>query len=332
MSDPITITFLDRETLPKATQLRAPRFRHHWENFPSTAPEHLPSRAAGAQIIVTNKVPLRRDVLVQLPELRMIAVAATGTDVIDTDYCADHGITVSNVKDYATASVPEHTFALLLSLSRSVQAYHRSVAKGRWAETGQFCYFDHPISDLRGKALGIIGRGALGQSVAKLGAAFGMRVHFLASPRHAPGASNSLPAAAFWAQSDVISIHCPLNDQTRGMINVDAFAAMTRRPFLINTARGGIVDEAALARALQSGQIAGAAFDVLSAEPMPPDHPFHALMDRPDFLLTPHVAWASAQATQRLADQLISNIEAFVAQNLSPAATTPPSFLESSGV
>lgn len=307
------IVFLDRETLPEAVTLRKPDFPHDWHEHPRTAPDDIVERARGAEIIVTNKVPLRADTLARLPDLELIAVAATGTDVIDLAACKERGITVSNIRGYATATVPEHTFALILSLMRSVAPFHRAVAEGRWAQAGQFCFFDFPIFNLQGKVLGIIGDGALGKSVARLGEAFGMEVRFSAYKGVAGMGPLYTPFEKILAESDVISLHCPLMPETRNLIGAAEFAAMKKRPLIINTARGGLVDEQALAEALTAGQIAGAGFDVVTEEPIPADHPFMALMDRPDFILTPHVAWAGREAIQSLSDQLIDNIEAYVA-------------------
>ena len=307
------IVFLDRETLPDAVTVRRPGFAHDWQEYPRSRPEDIVERAKGAEIVVTNKVPLRVDTLAQLPELKLIAVAATGTDVIDLAACRERGITVSNIRGYAEATVPEHTFALILSLMRSVAPFHQSVAEGRWAEAAQFCYFDFPIFNLKGKVLGVIGDGVLGKAVARIGEAFGMDVRF-SSYKGVDGMGPLYtPFETILAESDVITLHCPLMPQTRNLIGAVEFAAMRKRPLVINTARGGLVDEAALAEALKKGQIAGAGFDVVTKEPIPADHPFMALMDRPDFILTPHVAWAGREAIQTLSDQLIDNIEAFVA-------------------
>ncbi|MEQ9606310.1 MAG: D-2-hydroxyacid dehydrogenase [Kiloniellaceae bacterium] len=307
------IVFLDRETLPDAVTVRRPGFAHDWQEHPRSRPEDVVERARGAEIVITNKVPLRADTLAQLPELKLIAVAATGTDVIDLAACRERGITVSNIRGYAEATVPEHTFALILSLMRSVAPYHRSVAKGRWGEAAQFCYFDYPIFNLKGKVLGVIGDGVLGKAVARIGEAFGMDVRF-SSYKGVDGMGPLYtPFETILAESDVITLHCPLMPQTRNLIGPAEFAAMKKRPLVINTARGGLVDKAALAEALKQGQIAGAGFDVVTREPIAADHPFMDLMGRPDFILTPHVAWAGREAIQALSDQLIDNIEAFVA-------------------
>ena len=255
---------------------------------------------------------LTADVLAQAPKLKLIAVAATGTDNIDLAACQQRGIVVSNVRNYAKHTVPEHTFALIFALRRSICAYRDAVKAGRWQEAAQFCFFDHPIRDLAGSTLGVIGDGVLGQAVATIGRALGMRVLFSAHKGRSGQGRLYTPFEDVLHQADVLTLHCPLNANTRHMIGAAEFAQMTRKPLLINTGRGGLVDETAVGPALQAGHISGAAFDVTSIEPPPADHPFMALLDRPDFILTPHVAWASAEAIQALADQLIDNVEAFV--------------------
>jgi glycerate dehydrogenase len=185
------------------------------------------------------------------------------------------------------------------------------VRAGRWLEAGQFCFFDYPIRDLAGSTLGIVGAGALGQATAAMGRALGLRVLFAAHGAHVDVNEECVPLDTLLAQSDIISLHCPLTPATHNLINAAAFARMSHRPLLINTARGGLVDEAALVHALQSGQISGAGFDVVSEEPLPAQHPFQTILGHPGFILTPHVAWASDEAIQALADQLIDNIVAF---------------------
>jgi glycerate dehydrogenase len=309
----LSIVFLDRDTLAPDTVLRRPAFEHRWTEYDRTASDQVAERIAEADIVITNKAPIRRSALENASRLEMIGVAATGTDIIDLDACRERGIVVSNIRGYAIHTVPEHTFALILALRRSLIGYRQAVRRGRWQEAAQFCFFDHPISDLHGSRLGIIGEGAIGQAVAEIAKAFGMTPVFAAHK----GASGLGPLYTPWdevlATSDVITLHCPLTPATRNMIARPEFEAMKRRPLVINTARGGLIDEEALVAALTEGLIAGAAIDVLSTEPPDDDHPFFALMDRPDFLLTPHVAWASREAIQTLADQLIDNIEAFVA-------------------
>lgn len=307
------IVFLDRNTLPAHVRLRAPAFAHDMVCHDNTVAADLSERISDADVIIVNKVRIARDVIERALRLKHIAVAATGTDNVDLDACQQRGILVSHIPNYAVHSVPEHTFALIFALRRSICAYRDAVRDGRWQAAGQFCFFDHPIRDLAGSTLGIIGSGALGHAVATLGRAFGMRV--LVAARKGQAAVNSVQVAfnQMLAEADVITLHCPLVPETHHLIGRAEFAAMHRSPLLINTARGGLVDEAAVGPALAARQISGAAFDVVTAEPPPPNHPFMALAHRPDFILTPHIAWGSEEAVQALADQLIDNIEAFAA-------------------
>lgn len=312
MSTPLHIVFLDRDTLSPHTTLQAFDFPHTLVLHDRTAPEQVAERIAGADIVVLNKVRLTAAHLAAAPQLRLVTVAATGTDNIDLAACQARGVVVSNIRHYAVHTVPEHTFALIFALRRSICAYQDAVRAGRWQQAGQFCFFDHPIRDLAGSTLGIIGDGVLGQAVATLGRALGMRVVFAGHKGRAEQGALYVPFEQVLAQSDVLTLHCPLNARTRHMIGAPEFALMARKPLLINTARGGLVDEAAVGPALAAGQISGAAFDVVSTEPPSADHPFMALVKRPDFILTPHVAWASDEAIQSLADQLVANVNAFV--------------------
>jgi glycerate dehydrogenase len=305
------IVFLDRDTLPSGVRLRSPSFDHEWISFGQTGQAEVASRIVDADIVVTNKAPVRRDAIETATKLVLVAVAATGTDNVDLDACAPRGITVSNIRGYALHTVPEHTFALILALRRNIIAYRNSVGRGRWADTGQFSYFDYPVNDLAGSTLGVIGDGVIGRAVSDLGRAFGMTVLF-ASYKGVTGMGPLYtPFEEVLRTSDVITLHAPLLPSTLNMIGREEFALMQRQPLLINTARGGLVDEAALCEALEQGRIGGAGFDVATKEPPPPDHSLLRLLDRPNFILTPHVAWSSAEATQTLANQLIDNVEAF---------------------
>lgn len=304
------IVFLDRDSLQ--ARVRAPAFDHHWQDHGATAEDQVVARLAGATVAVTNKVPLRAAAIERLPDLRMVAVAATGTDNIDLAACRARGIVVSNIRDYSLVSVPEHCFALLLALRRNLRAYLADVDAGRWERSTRFCLLDHPIGDLAGSRLGIVGYGALGSKVAQLGRAFGMEILATSrSPVTDPGVAQ-LPLDALLASADVVSLHLPLTGQTRHLIGARELGLMQPHALLINTARGGLVDEAALAAALQDGSIGGAGFDVLSKEPPAPDNPLLRLR-LPNFILTPHVAWASGGAMQTLADMLVDNIEAWAA-------------------
>ncbi len=305
------IVYLERESI--VAEVRRPAFPHHWHEHPCTLQTEVGERLAGATIAIVNKLQLDAGLIAALPALRMIAVAATGTNNVDLDACRAHDIVVSNIRGYAVHTVPEHVFALLLALSRNLTAYRQSVAAGRWQQAEQFCFFDHPIRDLHGMTLAIIGSGSLGSGVARLAEAFGM--HVLRSERKdaatlRPGYT---PFPQVLCEADVISLHCPLTSATRHLIGADELQAMKRSALLINTARGGLVDEAALLAALRQGRIAGAGFDVLSVEPPTAGNPLLTaeLLALPNFLLTPHVAWASQPAMQALADQLTANLEAF---------------------
>ncbi len=309
---PLTIVFLDRETLPPEIVVRAPRVPHRWVDHQRTAPDQVVERAADAEIVVVNKVALRSEALAQLPRLRMVAVAATGTDNVDVSWCREHGIAVTNVRGYAVHSVPEHVFALLLALKRGLFAYRDEMRRGRWPDSPQFCFFAAPIEDLHGSRIGIVGRGSIGRAVATLGRAFGMAPLFAGRKGAKEVANGCVPFEQVLAESDVITLHCPLTPETRGLFGAAEFRLMHRQPLLINTARGPLIDDDALVAAMDEGLISGAAVDVLNAEPPPADHPLLTLLDRPNFMMTPHVAWASRQAMQRLADQLIDNIETFV--------------------
>lgn len=296
-------------------EMRRPAFAHEWIDYPATAPAQLVERLAGADIAITNKVAIDAAALAALPDLKMIAISATGTNNVDLDACRARGIAVSNIRGYAEHTVPEHVMALLLALSRNLIAWRETLQAGAWQRAAQFCLFDHPIRDLHGATLGLIGSGTLGNGVARLAEAFGMRVR-RAERKHATAVRPGYTAfAEVLATADAISLHCPLTAETTGLIGEPELRAMKRSALLINTARGGIVDEAALVRALKEGWIAGAGFDVVTVEPPPAGHPLldPALLALPNFLLTPHVAWSSRPAMQTLADQLIANIEAFAA-------------------
>ena len=304
------IVFLERDSI--RGEFRRPDFPHDYDEYPLTAAADVAARVGEASIVITNKVVLRGELLAALPQLKMIACAATGTDNVDLDWCRSHGIVVSNIRGYAANTVPEHAIALAMALRRNLLAYRRDVQAGKWQRSSNFCFFDHPIRDLHGATLGLVGRGSLGEGVARLAEAFGMRVLW-AEHKGVDAAKVSPGRTAFedvLRQSDVVSLHCPLNAETRGLIGEAELRLMKPDAVLINTARGGIVDEAALARALKEGWIGGAGFDVLSQEPPREGNPLLEL-DLPNFILTPHVAWASARAMQALLDQLTGNIEAF---------------------
>ncbi|KAA1284851.1 glycerate dehydrogenase [Alcaligenes faecalis] len=308
------IVFLDRETLSDSVALPQVPFKHELQVYGRTAPDQVAERIADAEIVISNKVALRREHLQAAPNLKMIALAATGSDNIDLDAAHERQIVVSNIRDYAVRSVPEHVFALIFALRRNICAYRQSVKEGRWQEAQQFCYFDYPIRDLAGSTLGLIGSGSLGQAVATMGRALGMKVIF-AQRRGQTIVSNAddrLPFEQVLEQADILSLHCPLTAETQNMLGMAEFERMApRRPLLINTARGGLIDNQALEHALRQGWLGGAGIDVCTPEPPPADHILMRLLDLPNYILTPHIGWASQEAMQALANQLIENIAAF---------------------
>ncbi len=300
-----SIVFLDRESL--GASVRKPGFDHVYVEHDATAPHEIVDRLKEATVCITNKVPLRADTLAQLPKLKLIAVAATGTDVIDKKAAKERGIAVVNIRDYAFNTVPEHVIALMFALKRKLVQYHTDVRNGVWNASRQFCFLDHDIHDIAGATMGIVGYGAIGKSIGKRAEALGMKViAYDVFPQE-----GLVDFDTVLRESDVITLHAPLTPETRNMIGAAQLKAMKPSAILINTARGGLVDEAALAEALKARTIAGAGFDVLIEEP---PRNGNVLLDPsiPNLIVTPHVAWASREAMQILSDQLIDNIEAFV--------------------
>jgi len=307
------IVFLDRATIAPQIVIRKPNFPCELVEHPRTKPDEVVERLKGAEVAILNKVRLTAEMLCQLPDLKLIAVAATGSDCIDKPYCQRNGIAISNIRGYSGRTVPEQTFALMLALRRSIVPFRADVLAGEWQKADQFCFFNHSIRDLGGARLGIIGEGFLGQRVAEIGRVFGMKPMFAAHK----GKTGLGPLYTPWAEvletADVITLHCPLTPETANVIGLPEFRQMKRRPLIINTARGGLIDETALEIALEEGLISGAGIDVTTPEPPPLDSVLMRIARRSNVIVTPHIAWASDEAQQTLADQLIDNIEAFVA-------------------
>jgi glycerate dehydrogenase len=303
------IVFLERNTIQ--ANFRSPSFAHEWIEHAQSRQDEVIERLRGATIVISNKLALREAQLSSSPTVKLIAVAATGFDNIDLGYCRAHGIAVSNSRGYAINSVPEHVLMLVLALRRNLLAYREDVQNGKWQHSKQFCLLSHPLHDISGSTLGIVGFGSIGKAMAKLGEAVGMKV-LISEHKNAKTIRPGRTAfAEILRQSDVISLHCPLTEETRDLFGRSEFAAMKPGALLINSARGALVVDDALIEALQTGSLGGAAFDAFREEP-----PVHgsALLDLalPNFIVTPHVAWASHEATQALADQVIDNIEAFI--------------------
>ena len=280
------------------------QFHHHTET------DQVDERIAHARIIVTNKVRITREHIQAAPELRLVCVAATGTNNIDLDAASDAGVVVSNARNYATASVVEHVFALLLTLVRHLDSYRQRVKAGDWSRSPNFCLFDGSIEELSGKTLGIVGFGVLGRAVAQLAQAVSMRVQ-IAQRLHGPPLPGRIPFDQLIETSDIVSLHCPLSAQTQGLIGEPQLRRMKNTAILINTARGGIVDEQALVRALQQGWIAAAGVDVVTQEPPEASNPL-LQYSSPRLVVTPHVAWASRAARQQLITEIVDNIQAYL--------------------
>ena len=282
-----------------------------WAMHPQTDAALTAQRIAGAAVAVTNKVVIDGAVMGACPDLRLICVAATGTNNVDLEAARQRGIAVSNVTRYATSSVVQHVFALILALTTRLAEHAAAARDGRWAASDMFCVLDFPFRELAGKTLGIVGYGELGQGVARLAEAFGMTV-LVAQRPGGPAVAGRVGLEELLARADVVSLHLPLADNTRGLIRARELALMKKDALLINTARGGIVDETALIAALRAGRLGGAGVDVLAVEPPRQGSP---LLDDPlpNLIVTPHVAWASRESRQRLLDEVAENIRAFAA-------------------
>ena len=310
----MNIVFLDSTGIPASHRIPSFSFPHQLTEYAHTAAEQILERAKDADIIITSKVILNHEILSQLPKLKLIAVTATGTNNIDLVAAKALGITVKNVTGYSSVTVPEHVIGMIYALKHRLIDYHRDqLLTERWATCGQFCYVDYPISDVQGSTLGIIGRGCIGNEVARLAQAVGIRVLF-AEHQHATTIREGYTAFdEVLKQADVISLHCPLTPQTEQLINAKTLALMKPNACLINTGRGGLINEADLLQALQSGKLAGAALDVLVKEPPASDDALWlAAKTQPNLLITPHVAWASDSALTTLVNKVAQNIEEFV--------------------
>lgn len=279
--------------------------------YDRTAPHETLARAAEAEILLTNKVVLGREHLARLPKLRYISVLATGTNVVDLAAARERGIPVSNVPAYSTMSVAQATFALLLELTHHTGHHAQAVRQGRWSQCPDFSFHDFPLIELAGRTMGIVGFGSIGRAVAAIAHAFGMNVlAYNPSPKPAPEWVRFVDLETLFRESDVVSLHCPLTPQTERLVNAARLALMKPTAFLLNTSRGPVVDEPALAAALNEGRLAGAGLDVLSVEPPPPEHP---LLRARNCIITPHYAWATGAARRRLMQVSVENVRAFLA-------------------
>lgn len=304
------IVFLDRVAV--RVPLRPLRFPHRWFEYPTSTPENVLQRLEGASVAVTNRFPFREEHLRALPELRLIAVSATGYDCLDMEACRRHGVAVTNVRDWCTSTVAEHAFAMIFALQRQLFRYRLLVQAGAWQKSAFYGVLEEPLPEtLQGSTLGIIGLGALGRRLASIGEAIGMRV-WVAERRASTPRPGRVSFEDVLRSSEVLCLTCPLTPDTRGLIGAAELATMKPTALLINCARGSVVDDDALAEALREGRLGGAGVDVLREEPPRNGNPLLDL-DLPNLIVTPHTAFASRQALETLAEKLMAGIEAFAA-------------------
>lgn len=266
-------------------------------------------RAADAEVVLTNKTPVSADAIARLPRLRYVGVLATGYNVVDVAAAKARGIPVTNVPGYGTPAVAQHVFALILELASRTGHHAQAVRDGRWSACPDFCFWDFPLVELTGRTLGIVGYGSIGEAVARIGRAFGMNILASARRPRADAGVEFVSTDEIFRRADIVTLHCPLTDETRGLVNAARLATMKPGAFLINTGRGPLVVEQDLADALNAGRIAGAGLDVLSVEPPPPGNP---LFTAKNCLITPHIAWATRAARARLLDEVVGNLRAFL--------------------
>jgi glycerate dehydrogenase len=281
------------------------------EIYDRTPPNEVVKRAADSEMVLTNKTVLTREQINRLPKLNYIGVMATGYNIVDVTAARERGVPVTNVPTYGTRSVAQMTFALLLELTQHVGHHAQTVGEGRWTRSPDFCYWDYPLMELDGLTIGIVGFGRIGRTVADLAVAFGMKVlaHSRTVPQEKSQNVDFVDLARLFQTSDVVSLHCPLTTETKHLVNAERLSSMKPTAFLLNTSRGPLIDEPALAKALNSDQIAGAAVDVLEAEPPRAGNP---LFTAKNCLITPHIAWATRSARARLMATAIANAKAFL--------------------
>lgn len=316
------MVFLDAASLPSVdlTPLQQPGFE--LQTYPHSDRPELAGRLAGATVAIVNKVVLDASILAALPDLKLICVTATGINNIDLAAASRAGISVCNARDYALAAVPQHCMALLLALTNQLLPYQQAIARGDWSKSPQFCLLDYPIRQLRGLHFAVIGYGGLGQATAELARAFGMQVLIAERPDASNIRPGRVPFRQALEQADVLSLHCPATADNHHLLNATTLGWLKPKALLLNTARGSLIDSAALAKALKNQQLGGAALDVLEQEPPAADHP---LLDPtvPNLLLSPHVAWASGQAMQALINQTAENIRAWQQGQLQRCCNMP---------
>ena len=300
------IVFLDRSTFPKNCLFPKIDFNHSWKTYNFTKKSDVRRRIRNANIIITNKIELNKSNLVHAKKLELIAITATGTNIIDLDYCKKNNISVCNLIDYASISVSEHVLTLMLTLSKNIKGLENDINNKLWQKRKVFALLSREINDLYGKTMGIIGKGSIGLKVGRLTKAFGMNTKFFSVRNYKKNDFKK-----FISSLDYLSIHCPLNSSTQDLITMKELRIMKKNLILINTARGGIVNEIDLTKALKRKIIAGAGIDVTSKEPPHSSHAYYSVLNKSNFIWTPHTAWASRETLQEAINQLIENINSF---------------------
>ena len=311
----MNIVFLDSTAIPNHIPIPRPSFAHTWTEYEHTSSAETIERAKDADIVITSKVIFDRETLKQLPKLKLIAITATGTNNVDLVAAEEMGITVRNVTGYSSTTVPEHVIGLIFSLKHSLAGWLRDQSEAKWPKSKQFCYFDYPITDVRGSTLGVFGKGCLGTEVGRLANAVGMKVLYAEHKDATVCREGYTPFYEVLKQADIVTLHCPLTETTKNLINADILSKMKKGAFLINTGRGPLIDELALVDALKTGHLGGAALDVMVKEPPEKDNPLIlAAKTMPNLIITPHIAWASDSAVTTLVGKVMQNIEEFVQQ------------------
>jgi glycerate dehydrogenase len=308
----VRIVYLDRGSIPERFIVSRPTIAHEWEDYSKSRPDQVIERSLGANVLVSNKVLITEDILLACPGVQHVAVSATGYNIVDLDACRRLGVSVSNIPSYAANTVAEHTITSALCLRRSLNSYRNKVISGEWQLSDTFCLFAKPLSDIKGATFGVIGFGELGQATASMAHALGMNVIFSSKSKHQSEVAKQVSFDELIQQSDIISLHCSLNQNTKNLIDLTQLKRMKPHCILINTARGGIVNEVDVVSAVEQELIGGIAFDVLIEEPPKGDSPILSIANRDNVILTPHIAWASEQAMQSLVNILAANIEGFL--------------------
>ena len=311
----MNIVFLDSTAIPKHIPISRPSFPHNWVEYEYTSAEQTIERAKDADIIITSKVILSREVLQQLPKLKLIALTATGTNNVDLDAAKELGVAVKNVTGYSATTVPEHVLGMIFALKHSLAGWQGDQITGKWTESKQFCYFDYPITDVKGSTLGVFGKGCLGTEVGRLAELLGMKVLYAEHRNATTCREGYTPFEEVLKQADILTLHCALTETTKNLINQETLSLCKKGAYLINTGRGPLIDEQAVCDALKSGHLGGAALDVLVKEPPEKNNPLIELAKTmPNLIITPHIAWASDSAVTTLTKKVTQNIEDFVQQ------------------